>query len=64
MLFIHDTNVFIVPCIFGVLCWAMGTFKRSRRKVRGREGDREEQKRRQRIKKKREEELREGKKRR
>lgn len=64
MLFIHDTNVFIVPCIFGVLCWAMGTFKRSTRKMRGREGDREEQKRRQRIKKKREEELREGKKRR
>lgn len=64
MLFIHDTNVFIVPCIFGVLCWAMGTFKRSRRKMRGREGDREEQKRRQEVKKKREEELREGKKRR
>lgn len=64
MLFIHDTNVFIVPCIFGVLCWAMGTFKRSRRKMRGREGDREEQKRRQGVKKKREEELREGKKRR
>lgn len=63
MLFIHDTNVFRVPCIFGVLCWAMGTFKRSRRKMRGRELDREEQKRRQEVKKKREEELREGKKR-
>lgn len=35
MLFIHDKNVFIVPCIFKVLCWAMGTFKRRRRKMRG-----------------------------
>lgn len=46
MLFICGTNVYVIPCIFGALCWAVGTFKRRKRKMRGGEGDRKEKKRR------------------